>query len=217
MSKGYEILALDDLGRYRYPSESDEGPLLMPLRRRLGLRAFGANCWTAPVGGPIVPRHDEQSGNEELYVVVRGRAAFTVGDEAIDAPAGTLVHVVAGTERQAIAEEPDTLVVAVGGTPGEPFTVYGWEDTIVAFTDARAGRVAEGRAIMETAASRRPGHWSGAYNLACYESLFGDHDAAFEQLRRSLAAAPAEAREQARGDPDLRPLHDDPRWQEVVG
>ena len=117
---GYEVLSLDELGSY--PDARYEGaPRLIPLRYELGLRAFGANAWTNDVGGHVVPRHSEESGNEELYVVVRGRATFTVNDETLDAPAGTLVHAVSGENREAVAEEPGTIVLAVGATRGQPF------------------------------------------------------------------------------------------------
>jgi hypothetical protein len=56
-------------------------PVLMPLRGELGVRSFGLNCWTAPVGAPVIERHSEPDGDEEVYVVVRGAARFTVGEE----------------------------------------------------------------------------------------------------------------------------------------
>ncbi|HZQ82348.1 MAG TPA: cupin domain-containing protein [Gaiellaceae bacterium] len=216
MSKGYEVLSLDDLGAYPRPQK--DGPLLMPLRLRLGVQAFGANCWTAPVGSLVVPRHEEDSGHEELYVIVRGRATFTVGEQTFDAPAGTLVHVEAGVLREAVAEEPDTVVLVAGGTPGKAFEAFGWESVQVAFAEGVAGRVEEGRTALNEAIAGRPGHWSNAYNLACYESRFGDLDAAFAQLREALATAPPEEiGGYLEGDDDLARMRDDPRWAEVTG
>lgn len=213
-SKGYEILSLDDLEPRESAGHGDS--MLMPLRHRLGLRAFGANCWTAPVGKQIVPRHEEESGDEELYVVVRGRATFTVDGASLDAPAGTLVHALPGETRGAVAEEPGTLVLAVGAPPGEAFEARGWDEVVVAFAAARAGDVAAGRTVMEELAARAPDNWEGAYNLACFEALFGDHEQAFDQLRRALANGPDEVRAFAREDDDLEPLHADPRWQELL-
>jgi hypothetical protein len=186
----------------------------MPLRRRLGLRAFGANCWTADVGKRIVPEHEEDSGNEELYTVVRGRATFTVDDETIDAPAGTLLFVQAGERRMAVAEEPDTVVLAVGATVGEPFVSHGWDDVVVAFAKAQAGDVEGGRAIMQPIAESG---WEGVYNVACFEARFGDVDAAFDHLRRVVEAAPGEVAPYLEHDDDLARLREDPRWQELVG
>ena len=212
MSKGYEILSVDDLGAYPSPTHGDS--LLMPLRQRLGLRAFGANCWTADVGKRIVPEHEEDSGDEELYAVVRGRATFTVDGATVDAPAGTLLYILPGEVRTAVAEEPGTVVLAVGATPGEPFVARGWDDVVVAFARADAGEVDEARAIMQPFAERG---WEGVYNLACFEARFGDLDAAFEHLQRVVAAAPAETRPYLQNDSDLDRLRADPRWAEVVG
>jgi quercetin dioxygenase-like cupin family protein len=211
---GYEILSLDDLGRYE--SERHGESLLMPLRQRLGLRAFGANCWTAEAGKQIVPRHREESGDEELYVVVRGRARFTVDEETIDAPAGTLVHLLPGQVRQAFAEEPETIVLAVGATPGEAFEARGWDEVVVAFGEARAGNLDAGRSVLHRLVSRVPDAWQGAYNFACFEARFGDRDAAFDQLRRALRLGRGEALKLAQGDADFATLHDDERWATIV-
>ena len=215
MSRPYEILSLEALPAYESPNHGDSR--LMPLRGRLGLRAFGANCWTAEVGKQIVPTHEEDSGDEELYTVVRGRARFTVGEETFDAPAGTLVHVVAGTRREAFAEEAGTIVLAVGAKPGEAFQPRGWDDTVAAFGEAAAGNVPRGRELMRSAAAAHPGHWGGEYNLACFEARFGDVDAAFEHLHAALAAGADEVRGYLPHDSDLDALRDDPRFRELGG
>jgi mannose-6-phosphate isomerase-like protein (cupin superfamily) len=215
VSSGYRILSLDDLPAYESPSHGDAR--LMPLRGTLGLRAFGANCWTADPGKQIVPTHEEDGGNEELYVVVRGRARFTVGEETFDAPAGTLVHVRAETTREAFAEEAGTIVLAVGATPGSAFEAHGWDDFVVAFAEGRAGNVDRGRAIMQEVAARHPDHWGPVYNLACFEARVGDHDAAIDHLRRAKRMGPDEVRGYLQHDTDLDPLRDDPRFQELAG
>ena len=214
MSEPYEILSLDDLPAYASASHGDAR--LMPLRRRLGLRAFGANCWTAESGKQIVPTHEEESGDEELYVVVRGRVRFTLGEETFDAPAGTLVHAPAGTTREAFAEEARSIVLAVGATPGEAFEPRGWDDVAAAFGEARAGHVESGRAAMRDVAARNPGHWGPEYNLACYEAQFGDRDLAFEHLRTATERGSDEVRGYLPHDTDLDPLRDDPRFRELL-
>jgi mannose-6-phosphate isomerase-like protein (cupin superfamily) len=215
MSAPYEILALDDLPAYESGNHGDAR--LMPLRNRLGLRAFGANCWTADVGKQIVPTHEEDSGHEELYAVVRGRARFRVGEETFDAPAGTLVHVRAGTAREAFAEEAGTIVLAVGATPGEAFEAQGWDDVVVAFAEARAGNVGGGREAMRRVAARDPDHWGPEYNLACFEALFGDRDLAFEHLTTAAARNPDEVHRYLQHDSDLDSLRDDARLRELAG
>jgi quercetin dioxygenase-like cupin family protein len=212
--RGYTILSLEELRAY--PDPRHDGPELIPLRYRLDLKAFGANAWTAAPGKQVVPRHSEESGNDELYVVVRGRAAFTVAGETLDAPAGTLVYVPNGAVREAVAEEPATIVLAVGGTAGEPFTPHGWDEVVVAFAKARAGDPAGGREMIEALVARQPGEWQGPYNAACFEALHGDADRAFERLREALALDAGAVRGFAPGDDDLAGLHGDPRWRELI-
>lgn len=215
MAEGYEILSLDDLDRY--PGTSDDAPVLMPLRRRLGFRPFGLNCWSAQrAGGHVIERHYERDGDEELYVVVRGRATFTLGDETVDAPAGTLVHAPPGTPREAVAAEEGTLVVAAGAKQGEVFAPAPWEDFAVAFALRRGGDADAARSLIEATLAQHPGVWQGHYNTACFEALEGNPEAAFGHLERALALEPR-VREFAPGDSDLDTLHDDPRWKQYAG
>ena len=86
MSGGYTILSLDEV-----ETASHRGSNLIPVRHTLGFRPAGVNAWRADAGGQLIPPHEEDSGNEELYVVVRGRATFTVGKETAEASAGTFV------------------------------------------------------------------------------------------------------------------------------
>ena len=215
MRPRYEILSLDELERL----PSTNGSLtLLPLRRTTGFRPFGVNGWLgARAGDHVIERHYERDGDEELYVVVRGRATFTVGDETVDAPAGTLVHLLPGTLRAAVAAEDDTIVLAAGAKPGEAWQPAPWEDFHVAFAYRAAGKVDEARALVADTLERHPDAWQGAYNAACFEALEGDDDAAFAHLGRALALEPKVIREFAPGDPDLNRLHGDARWQELFG
>ena len=100
-----------------------------PIRRGLGIQAFGVNAWTArEAGATVIQEHDEDSGHEELYVVVGGHARFTVDGDELDAPAGTLVFIRdPKAKRGAVATEPETTVLVVGAKPGEPFRPMPWE------------------------------------------------------------------------------------------
>ena len=214
MPEGYEILSLDEVEPvYAHEQQAK----LLTLRRLLGVRAFGVNAWVGDAGERVVPPHEEDSGNEELYVVVRGRAAFTVGEETAAAPAGTLIHVAAETQREATAEEDGTIVLAAGATPGEAFKVHGWDLWAVADSLRRDGRLEEARAVIAEMLEAQPDAWWLPYNVACWESLAGESDAAFARLREALALDEAEARKWAEKDSDLDPIRDDPRWQELFG
>jgi hypothetical protein len=121
------------------PRGPDRGPgigELKPVRRHLGIEAFGANARVAREAGEVlVMPHDERAGgpygtdgHEELYVVLRGHATFTVGGREVDAPAGTLLFVRdPSVVRSAVAAAPDTAVLGVGAAPGEAYRVAPWE------------------------------------------------------------------------------------------
>ena len=121
------------------PAGPDRGPgiaELRPVRRHLGIEAFGANARVARAAGEVlVMPHDERAGgpygtdgHQELYVVLRGRATFTVDGEELDAPAGTLVFVGdPAAERSAVALEAGTAVLGIGAPPGAPYRVAAWE------------------------------------------------------------------------------------------
>src|SRR5438067_13415989 len=135
---GYEVALIDELEEL--PINQGEF-VWRPVRRRFGISAFGTNAYTARAGQRVVEEHNEKEGHEEMYVVLRGRATFTLGDDEIDAPAGTLVFVRPGTKRGAIATEDGTAVLAVGAKPGAVFGPSAWGDIFIAFSVARDGDV----------------------------------------------------------------------------
>jgi hypothetical protein len=122
---GYRALRIEDVE----PRPYDTGAEWLPLRDALGIGAFGMNAWRADAGTEVIERHDETDyAHEEVYVVVAGRARFTVGGDELDAPAGTAVFIEdPALERVAVAEEPGTIVLAVGAKRGEAFQVSAWE------------------------------------------------------------------------------------------
>src|SRR5262245_52709388 len=72
----YKVARLDEIEGFNYRQQTR----MQPVRHHLGITAFGTNAWTAEkVGDRLFPEHAEDEGNEELYVVVRGRARFELG------------------------------------------------------------------------------------------------------------------------------------------
>ncbi|HST25515.1 MAG TPA: cupin domain-containing protein [Gaiellaceae bacterium] len=211
---GYEILSLHEIEPVPYHAR--EGEKLLTVDRLLDYRAAGVNAWLGDPGERLVPEHSEDT-DEELYVVVAGRATFTVDGTNLDAPAGTLVHVTAGENRTAVAEEPGTIVLAVGATPGEAHPASGWTSWVVADALRREGRVEDGRRAMAAMLERNPGSWQASYNVACYEALAGNADAAFEHLTQAVRIDAEAVRQLAAEDSDFETLRADPRWQEVAG
>ena len=213
--RGYEILSIDDLDRYTTTAGTQ---VLRPLRRRLGFRPFGVNVWVGErAGDHVIEPHREPKGPEELYVVLRGTARFTLGDESFDAPTGTLVHARPDTFREATAVAAGTTVLALGAKAGEAFTPSPWEDFFLAYAELRAGNASEGRAFVLEALERDPDAWQGPFNAACFEALAGRPDAALEYLRRAVELDASAVRRHAPDDGDLESIRADPRYAEIVG
>lgn len=195
---GFQVARIDVLDRI--PVE--HGLEWRPIRRRFGIRAFGTNAYTAAsVGDWVVEEHtEERLGHEELYVVVSGRAQFTVGEETFDAPAGTLVFISdPALKRVAVAEEEGTTVLAVGGKPGEAFTPSMWEWLF----EASAQPLERGIETMHEALREFREHPVLLYNLACIEARGGLLDDARGHLARAIELRPDLA-ERACADDNLR-------------
>jgi tetratricopeptide (TPR) repeat protein len=204
------VLHLDDVDRIALGGEG----LWRPIRRALGVTAFGINAYTAEeAGGPLIERHDETSfgagRHEELYLVMSGRARFEVGGEEIDAPAGTLLLVEPGTERAASAAEAETTVLVIGGKPGSMLPVSPYEHWYAAQPFYDSGDYAQAVAVASEGLADWPGHPSLHYQLACYEALGGNREKAIEHLKIAYANNP-ETREWASDDEDLDSIRDDP-------
>jgi tetratricopeptide (TPR) repeat protein len=190
---------------------------LHPVRRTLGVGAFGVNGYSAAVAGDaLIEEHDELSAaagrHEELYIVVTGHARFTVDGDEIDAGPGTLVFVSDPTSRRsAVALAADTSVMVVGGRVGEPYTPSPWEDALLAAVYAQQGEQGLARESVALALARHPDHPEVLFNVACAESLLGEADAALGHLVRAIGLKP-EAAGWARSDRDFDPIRDDPRF-----
>ena len=211
MPDGWQSVQLDAID----PIAVVDGKLLWrPVRRTLDVGAFGINAYVAPnAGDDVVEEHTERSlGHEEVYVVLTGRATFTLDGETLDAPAGTLVFVRdVDVKRHARAEEPGTSVLAVGGPRDAPYEPSPWEDYFAAERHRTAGDYESYVAELEDALARRPDHPAILYNLACAEALAGRSDDAIAHVTRALELKPEWSDEIAK-DEDFAALRDRPDW-----
>jgi tetratricopeptide (TPR) repeat protein len=181
-----------------------------PLRHTLGIRAFGMNAYTAANAGDlVVEEHTEESlGHEEVYVVLAGRATFTLDGEEFDAPAGTVVHLAdPKVKRVARAAEDGTRVLAVGAPPDAAFEPSPWEPAFRAEALARASDAEGAVAIVRESLEQHPDNPSVLYNTACFEAMAGYEDDAMAHLKRAIELRP-QALEWAQGDDDLASLRE---------
>jgi tetratricopeptide (TPR) repeat protein len=208
---GWQSAQLDEID----PIAVVDGTLLWrPVRRTLDIGAFGINAYVAPkAGDDVVEEHTERSlGHEEVYVVLAGRATFTLGDETLDAPAGTIVFIRdPEVRRHARAEEPGTSVLAVGGPRDGVYQPSPWEDYFAAERHRTAGDYEAYVAELEDALARRPDHPATLYNLACAEALAGRDDDAVAHVRRAVTLDSAFG-EYAAEDADFASLRERPDW-----
>jgi tetratricopeptide (TPR) repeat protein len=209
----YAVAHLDEI------EELDDGrEPYRPVRHHFGITAFGMTAWTArEAGDRIINEHDEaDDGNEELYLVLQGRAVFELEGERRDAPAGTFVFVPSEVKRTAFAEEPGTTIIAVGGVPGKAYEAVGWELWAPLRPLYEAGEYAvvadRGRELI----AANPQYALPLYNLACCESLAGRTTDAVEHLRQAIALS-EQFRSYAKDDSDFDPIRDEPAFKELIG
>jgi mannose-6-phosphate isomerase-like protein (cupin superfamily) len=109
---GWQCTHIDEIA-------AEQWPYWAPVRHHFGIQTFGVNAWRGGAGDEVIKRHTERdSGRPELYFVLSGDAAFTVGEDEVAAPAGTMVWVEEPSlERVAVARAPDTVVLSISGGP----------------------------------------------------------------------------------------------------
>jgi len=119
---GYRAKSIDEL-----PSLWDGFAKL--VRPGLEITAFGANIMDPPPDYSTKSHDESDSGQQELYVALRGAGSVDIGDERLPLDADHLVRVDAGTDR-VLSSGPDGLrVLCVGGVPGGVYEPPGWSSS----------------------------------------------------------------------------------------
>jgi uncharacterized cupin superfamily protein len=98
------------------------------VRQGLGISAFGVQIMDMPPNH-VTKSHDEsESGQEELYVALRGSGAVVIDDagERLALDPDHVVRVSSGVARTLTAGEEGLRVLCVGGTPGKPYRPPEW-------------------------------------------------------------------------------------------
>jgi quercetin dioxygenase-like cupin family protein len=197
---GWTAIRLDELEAIPWPGTE---LTWRPVRHPLGARIVGMGAFTAErAGQEVVEAHRESEGgmgHEEVYVVLRGRATFTLDGDELDAPAGTFVRVEPAVHRHAVAVEPGTAVLALGGRPEFEPSSSEWIERARPHIRSDPERA---RAIVDDLRAQRPGSPGVPIAEALLAAGAGD-DAA---VRAALSAVDPRYRGALRADPDLGPF-----------
>jgi tetratricopeptide (TPR) repeat protein len=190
--------------------EMTDGFVWRPVRRRFDIKAFGVNAYTPGATMQVVEEHTEnQLEHREIYLVLRGRVKFTVGENEHELRQGQLIYVSdPSLRRSAVALTDDAAVIAFGGKPGEAFEVSAWETWFAASPYAQAEDWDEAIRIHEEGLAELPGNPALLYNLACMECRAGRALDGLLHLQEAVAREPKWAK-YAQTDSDFAAIRDE--------
>jgi uncharacterized cupin superfamily protein len=116
---GYRAAAIDEL-----PELWDGFARLVGAGLDIG--AFGVNVMNLPPDYATKAHDEAETGQQELYVALRGAGAVVIDGEPLPLDAEHLVKVDAGTER-VLSSGPEGLrVLCIGGVPGGVYERPAW-------------------------------------------------------------------------------------------
>jgi uncharacterized cupin superfamily protein len=96
------------------------------VRDGLDITAFGVQIMDLPPGHGTKSHDESESGQQELYVALRGSGTVVAGEDRFPLDPEHLVRVDAGVGR-VLEGGPDGLrVLCVGGVPGAPYSAPEW-------------------------------------------------------------------------------------------
>jgi mannose-6-phosphate isomerase-like protein (cupin superfamily) len=178
-----------------------------PVRNQLGTFIVGMSGYTADRAGQVVVEGHTESehglNHEEVYVVLRGRATFTLDGTELDAPAGTFVAVLdPGVHRGAVAAEPGTAVLALGALPAFVPSDSEWIERARPHLRSDPARAI---AILEDLRAVKPDGPVAEVAAAFIAIARGDESAARAALAKLIARRPDLVAVLA-DDEDLEPL-----------
>jgi tetratricopeptide (TPR) repeat protein len=210
-AKSFDVISLEEIE----PGPEHDGRVPLNIRRHFGIEGFGVRANRAVGDGHVIGEHDEvglgAAGQEELYLVVSGAATFNVDGERVDAPAGTLVFVRnPAAKRSAIARAEGTTVLAIGGTPGEPYRLSAGEAMNDMWEPYRAGDYETALEKLQPVLQERP-EALVYFNAACMEARLGRTDDAIGHLEQAVEHDDR-IKENIRTDEDLDSIREDPRF-----
>jgi uncharacterized cupin superfamily protein len=96
------------------------------VRTGLGITAFGVQIMDLPPGHTTAAHDEADTGQQELYVALRGSGAVVAGEIELPLDPEHLVRVDAGVDRVLTSGTDGLRVLCVGGVPGAPYVAPEW-------------------------------------------------------------------------------------------
>jgi quercetin dioxygenase-like cupin family protein len=101
-----------------YIEGAGPGGIVRFVRREVGVEAFGINWFDLPSGQAGMEHDEAASGQEEVYVVVRGSGHWRIGDTKVPVREGSFIRVDPETPRCPIAGQDGMSFISVGARRG---------------------------------------------------------------------------------------------------
>jgi mannose-6-phosphate isomerase-like protein (cupin superfamily) len=103
--------------------EAGFGGAFKKVRAELGVESFGVQILDLPPNLEQFPTHDHsESGQEEVYVTIRGAGWIDVDGERVDLDPDTIVRVGPDAKRKIYTGPEGMRILALGGVPGAAYT-----------------------------------------------------------------------------------------------
>jgi mannose-6-phosphate isomerase-like protein (cupin superfamily) len=96
------------------------------VRDGLDIRAFGVQIMDLPPDYTTGPHDESDTGQQELYVALRGSGAVVAGERRLPLDPEHLVRVDAGVDRVLTSGPEGMRVLCVGGVPGAAYAAPDW-------------------------------------------------------------------------------------------
>ena len=99
------------------------------VRAGLDISAFGANIMDLPPDYSTKSHDESESGQQELYVALRGSGSVDIGGARLPLDPEHLVRVDAGTPRVLSSGSHGLRVLCIGAVPGGIYEPPDWSST----------------------------------------------------------------------------------------
>ena len=97
---------------------------MLKARSGLGVTSFGMQVLRFPANTDRYPEHDHSDGGqEEVYIVLEGRAHLRAGDEEHDLEPGVFARVGPNEKRMLTTGDEGALILALAGVPGQAYEI----------------------------------------------------------------------------------------------